>query len=95
MKNYHFRKTAVIIVVEAGQSGGCLRAEAQPISGDYGQKYVSLKHEMWLARRNTARRRTEVGGWVGGGRRSAVAPCAVRGLLGYEQQCMVVLCSAW
>ena len=40
----------LIMVVEADQSGACLRAEAQPIRSDYGQKCVSRKHEMWLAR---------------------------------------------
>jgi hypothetical protein len=49
-ENDHFRKTSANKVVEADQSGACLRADAQPTSGDYGQKYVSRKHEMWLAR---------------------------------------------
>jgi hypothetical protein len=32
---------------QTDQSGACLRADAQPISGDCGQKHVSRKHEMW------------------------------------------------
>jgi hypothetical protein len=69
----HFRKTSAIIVVEADQSGACLRADAQPISGDYGQKYVSRKHEMWLARAQEHSEEEDRGagsagaGWVVGG----------------------------
>jgi hypothetical protein len=33
-------KQVPIVVVEAGQSGACLRADAQPISGDCGRFFV-------------------------------------------------------
>jgi hypothetical protein len=50
MTNIISGKQVLIAVAEADQSAACLRAEPQPIRGAYVQKYVSRKHEMWLAR---------------------------------------------